>query len=79
MVILLQKWRRRWPMNSGKTIFAQLMDFLPAYEFRKCVEQYDGHYKIKPNKIYFLHKKTHPKGQLFGITRERETTLLKTQ
>ncbi len=32
-----------------------------------------------PNKIYFLHKKTHPKGQLFGITRERETTLLKTQ
>jgi len=34
-------------MNSGKTIFAQLMDFLPAYEFRKCVECYDGNYKVK--------------------------------
>jgi hypothetical protein len=34
-------------MNSGKTIFAQLMDFLPTYEFRKCVERYDGNYKVK--------------------------------
>ena len=34
-------------MNSGKTIFAQLMDFLPTYEFRKCVERYQGHYKVQ--------------------------------
>lgn len=34
-------------MNSGKTIFAQLMDFLLAYEFRQCVERYNGNYKIK--------------------------------
>ena len=34
-------------MNSGKTIFAQLMDFVPAYEFRKCVERYNGNYKMK--------------------------------
>lgn len=34
-------------MNSGKTIFAQLMDFIPIYEFRKCVERYDGNFKIK--------------------------------
>jgi hypothetical protein len=34
-------------MNSGKTIFSQLMDFLPMYEFQKCVERYNGHYKIK--------------------------------
>jgi IS4 transposase len=34
-------------MNSGKTIFAQLMDFVPAYEFRKCVELYNGNYKMK--------------------------------
>ena len=33
-------------MNSGKTIFAQLMNFLPAYEFRKCVDQYNGNYKM---------------------------------
>jgi hypothetical protein len=34
-------------MNSGKTIFSQLMDFIPPYEFRKCVKQYNGNYKIK--------------------------------
>ena len=34
-------------MNAGKTVFAQLMDFLPLYDFRKCVEQYRGNYKIK--------------------------------
>jgi hypothetical protein len=34
-------------MNSGKTIFSQLMDFVPKYEFRKCVERYKGQYKTK--------------------------------
>jgi len=34
-------------MNFGKTIFAQLMDFLPAYQFHKCVDRYRGHYKVK--------------------------------
>ena len=34
-------------MNYGKTIFAQLLHFLPAHEFRQCVERYQGHYKIK--------------------------------
>jgi hypothetical protein len=34
-------------MIEGKTIFSQLMDFLPAYEFRKCVDRYDGNYKVK--------------------------------
>ena len=34
-------------MNYGKTIFSQLMDFLSPYEFRQCVERYDGNYKIK--------------------------------
>jgi hypothetical protein len=34
-------------VNSGKTVFAQLMDFLPAYEFHQCVEQYRGGYKVK--------------------------------
>ena len=35
-------------MNSGKTIFAQLIDFIPSsYEFRRCVERYQGNYKIQ--------------------------------
>ncbi len=33
-------------MNSGRTIFAQLMDFIPTYEFRKCVDQYNGNHKV---------------------------------
>ncbi|MGH8648486.1 MAG: IS4 family transposase [Burkholderiales bacterium] len=34
-------------MNSGRTIFAQLMDFVSPYEFRKCVDCYQGHYKVQ--------------------------------
>jgi Domain of unknown function (DUF4372)/Transposase DDE domain len=34
-------------METGKTIFAQLMDFLPIYEFNQCVQRYHGHYKMK--------------------------------
>jgi len=34
-------------MNTGRTIFSQLMDFLPTHEFRSCVEHYRGNYKIK--------------------------------
>jgi hypothetical protein len=34
-------------MDTGKTIFAQLMDFLPVYEFHKCVQRYNGYYKVK--------------------------------
>jgi len=34
-------------MNSGQTIFSQLMDFAPGYEFRLCVERYRGDYKVQ--------------------------------
>jgi len=34
-------------MNSGKTVFSQLMDFIPVYEFQKCVEKHKGNYKVK--------------------------------
>jgi Domain of unknown function (DUF4372)/Transposase DDE domain len=34
-------------MNSGRTIFAQLLDYLPMYEFRKCVARYRGDHRIK--------------------------------
>ena len=33
-------------MNIGKTVFSQLMEFLPRYEFQKCVERYQGNYKL---------------------------------
>jgi hypothetical protein len=31
-----------WWMNSGRTVFAQLLDHLPAYDFQKCVVRYRG-------------------------------------
>ena len=34
-------------MNVGRMIFAQLMDFVSPYEFRKCVDRYHGHYKVQ--------------------------------
>ena len=31
-----------WWMNHGRTVFSQLMEHLPAYEFQKCVARYCG-------------------------------------
>lgn len=34
-------------MNEGRTVFSQLIDFLPLHRFRQCVERYGGNYKIQ--------------------------------
>jgi hypothetical protein len=34
-------------MNSGKTIFSQLMDFLPWYKFTCAVQRYHGDYRVR--------------------------------
>ncbi len=34
-------------MNTGKTIFTQVMEHLPLPAFRKCVQRYGGDYKVK--------------------------------
>ena len=39
--------RRETADEFRKTIFAQLMDFIPIYEFRKCVERYNGNFKVQ--------------------------------
>jgi hypothetical protein len=43
-------------MNQGRTVFAQLMDELPKYEFDKCVRRYDGnkHVRTLPSYEHFL-------------------------
>ena len=33
-------------MHLGKTVFAQLMDFIPTHEFRRCVDHYHGNRKV---------------------------------
>ena len=35
-------------MNTGKTLFAQLMDFLPWTTFARIVDRYDGNHRGRP-------------------------------
>jgi len=34
-------------MHAGRLVFAQLMEHIPMKVFRRCVQTYDGNYKIK--------------------------------
>jgi len=34
-------------MNLTKTVFSQVMEFLPLHEFRNCVARYQGDYKVQ--------------------------------
>ena len=34
-------------MNTGRTVFSQIMDFLPLRDLRKCVKRYRGNYKVQ--------------------------------
>ena len=34
-------------MNSGRTVFAQILDYLPKHEFNKCIERYQGHRRLR--------------------------------
>jgi hypothetical protein len=34
-------------MNVGRTVFAQLVEFIPAHEFRRCVARYRGQYRVR--------------------------------
>ena len=37
----------RQSMNLGQTVFAQLMEFIPTYDFQLCVDRYQGHRYVK--------------------------------
>lgn len=34
-------------MHEGRTVFAQLIDWLPKYEFDKCVQRYRGNHRVR--------------------------------
>ncbi len=34
-------------MHIGKIVFSQVMEHLPMHTFRRCVQRYDGNYKVK--------------------------------
>jgi hypothetical protein len=39
-------------MNEGRTVFAQLLDFLPQYDFDKCVARYHGNFRVRKLPAY---------------------------
>ena len=39
-------------MNYGKTIFSQIIDFLPYKKFRRCVKRYNGNYRVRSFTCY---------------------------
>ena len=39
-------------MNEGRPVFAQLLDFLPQYEFDKCVARYHGNRRVRKLPAY---------------------------
>jgi len=59
-------------MNSGRTIFSQLTDFVSLPEFRRCVARYDGNRRIRSFSCWdqFL---TMAFGQLTGRESLRDT------
>ena len=38
---------RRQHVNLGRSVFAQLLDFLPTYQFQICVDRYQGNRYVK--------------------------------
>ena len=34
-------------MNTGRTVFSQLMEFIPTYQFQLCVDRYQGNRYVK--------------------------------
>src|ERR1035437_5507400 len=38
---------RQWLMNQGRTVFSQLISFLPDRDFRRCVERYQGDLRLR--------------------------------
>ena len=34
-------------MNTERTVFSQILDFVPRHQFRACVNRYNGNYRTK--------------------------------
>jgi Domain of unknown function (DUF4372)/Transposase DDE domain len=34
-------------MHSGRIVFSQLLDFIPRYEFNRCIQRYHGNYRVR--------------------------------
>ncbi|HDZ12146.1 MAG TPA: DUF4372 domain-containing protein [Bacteroidetes bacterium] len=34
-------------MNNERTVFSQILDFIPRHQFRACVNRYNGNHRTK--------------------------------
>ncbi|HDZ69105.1 MAG TPA: DUF4372 domain-containing protein, partial [Phycisphaerales bacterium] len=34
-------------MSNQRTVFSQILDFIPKHQFRTCVNRYNGNYRVK--------------------------------
>jgi transposase len=39
-------------MHAGRIVFSQILDSMPRYEFNKCVQRYQGNYRIRRFSCY---------------------------
>lgn len=39
-------------MYEGRTVFSQLLEWLPKYEFEKCVQRYPGNHRLRNFSCY---------------------------
>jgi len=37
---------------KGQTVFFQIMDFLPISKFRRCVDRYNGNYRVRSSTCF---------------------------
>jgi hypothetical protein len=47
MMLLFSTFFWRQQMNLGRTVFSQLLDFIPSYQFQICVDRYQGNRYVK--------------------------------
>jgi len=47
MIRLFSTFFWRQLMNLGRTVFSQLLDFIPTYQFQLCVDRYQGNRYVK--------------------------------
>ena len=38
---------RMQPVYNGQTVFSQIMGFVPIKKFRRCVDRYNGNYRVR--------------------------------
>jgi hypothetical protein len=39
-------------MHQGQIVFSQLMEFVPQHAFRKCINRYQGNYRMRSFSCY---------------------------